>query len=143
MPSASSRGDDASQQGPGTASLLRRLAAWAVDWVLCSAVVFGLLPYDLVLEAGVEPPLLLGVPESSWALVGVFALENLLLVSLTGSTVGHRLLRLQVWQVRPGAFPLQVAVRTVVLCFVVPALVTSRDGRGFHDVWAGTRTVRV
>jgi len=82
------------------------------------------------------------VPQSSWALVGVFALENLLLVSLTGSTVGHRLLRLQVWQVRPGAFPLQVAVRTIVLCFILPALVTSRDGRGFHDVWAGTRIVR-
>lgn len=128
---------------PRTASLLRRLAAWGVDWALCSAVVFGLLPYDLVLEAGAEPPLLLGVPESSWALVGVFALENLLLVSLTGSTVGHRLLSLQVWQVRPGTFPLQVAVRTVVLCAVVPALVTSRDGRGFHDVWAGTRIVRV
>ena len=25
---------------------------------------------------------------------------------------------------------------------VLPAVLTSRDGRGFHDVWAGTRIVR-
>jgi uncharacterized RDD family membrane protein YckC len=47
-----------------------------------------------------------------------------------------------VWQVRPGAFPLQVAVRTVVLCLVLPALITSKDGRAYHDVAAGTRIVR-
>ena len=75
-------------------------------------------------------------------ILGVFVVENLLLVSLTGSTVGHRLLGLQVWQVRPGAFPLQVAVRTVVLCLVLPALIPSKDGRAYHDVAAGTRIVR-
>jgi uncharacterized RDD family membrane protein YckC len=130
---------------PGTprpASFPRRLAAWAVDWSLCLLIVFGLLPYDVVVEPGAEPPLLWGVPESSWALMGVFAALNIVLVGLTGSTVGHRLLGLQVWQVRPGPFPLQVVVRTAVLCLVVPAVVT-RDGRGYHDVAAGTRIVRL
>ena len=45
-------------------------------------------------------------------------------------------------RVRPGHFSLQVVVRTLLLCLLVPAVLTSRDGRGFHDVWAGTRIVR-
>ena len=73
----------------------------------------------------------------------MFALYTVLLVSLTGgATLGHRLFGLQVWKVRPGAFPLQVVIRTLLLCLVVPAVLTSRDGRGFHDVAAGTRIVR-
>ena len=75
---------------PQGASLGRRFAAWAIDWVMCLFIVFGLFPYDIVLEPGAEPPLLLGVPQSSWALMGVFAALNIVLVSLTGSTVGHR-----------------------------------------------------
>ena len=63
-------------------------------------------------------------------------------MSLTGSTLGHRLFGLQVWKVREGAFPLQVVIRTLLLCLVLPAVLTSRDGRGFHDVAAGTRIVR-
>ena len=140
MPSSASRGPAGSEPRP--ASLLRRVAAWFVDWVLCAVVVFGVLPYDVVVADGAEPPLFLGVPESSWAIVAVFALENVLLVSLTGSTLGHRLLGLQVWQVRPGSFPLQVVVRTLLLSLVVPALVPSRDGRSYHDALAGTRIVR-
>lgn len=128
---------------PQGASLGRRFAAFVVDWSLCLVIVFGLLPYDVVVEPGVEPPLLLGVPESSWALMGVFAALNILLVGLTGSTVGHRLLGLQVWQVRPGSFLLQVVVRTALLCLFVPAVVTRADRRGWHDSLAGTRIVQV
>ena len=141
LPSASSGGQSASGARPRTASLLRRLGAWLIDWVLCGLVVFGLLPYDLVTEPGSEPPLFLGVPESSWVILAVFAVENLVLVSLTGATVGHRVLRLQVWQVRPGAFPLQVAIRTALLCLVLPAVIPSKDGRAYHDVGAGTAIV--
>lgn len=143
MPSASDV-PAGTEAGPGLASTLRRGVAWLVDWVLCALVVFGLLPYDLVLEPGsAPPPMFLGAPQSSWVILGLFALENVLLVSLTGSTVGHRLLGMQVWQVRTGTFPLQVLVRTLLLCLFVPALVTSKDGRGLHDVAAGTKIVRV
>mgnify|MGYP003943267041 CR=1 FL=1 len=124
------------------ASFGRRLTAWLVDWVLCTMVVFGPLGFDLELGADAQPDMLLGAPTSSWAVLGVFAVENLVLVSLIGSTIGHRVLGLQVWQVRPGSFPLQVLVRTALVCLVVPALVT-RSGRGLHDVAAGTRIVRV
>jgi uncharacterized RDD family membrane protein YckC len=116
---------------PTTPTFLRRFGAVLVDWVLCQLVVLLLLRIDTT--AGGTAAL---------APLGVFALENVLLVSLTGSTVGHRLFGMQVWQVRPGSFPLQVVVRTALLCLFVPAVLTSRDGRGFHDVWAGTRIVR-
>jgi hypothetical protein len=140
MPSASS-GAAGPRLAPPNGSLVRRFGAWLVDWVLCGLVVFGLLPYDLVVEPGAQPPLFLGVPESSWVILAVFAVENLVLVSLTGATIGHRMLGLQVWQVRPGAFPLQVAVRTGLLCLLLPALIPSKDGRAYHDVLAGTRIV--
>ena len=136
--------DEAGMPSPGSpqaASFGRRFVAWLVDWVLCTLVVFGLLGFDYQLGPDAQPDLFLGAPTSSWAVLGVFAAENLLLVTLLGSTVGHRLLGLQVWQVRVGAFPLQVLVRTALLCLFVPALVT-RSGRGLHDVVAGTRIVR-
>ncbi len=121
----------------------RRLAAFVVDWVLSALVTYNVLPYDLYLGEGPLPRMVLGLPESSWAVLGVFALLNVLLVALTGSTLGHRLLGLQVWQVRPGPFPLQVVVRTLLACLFLPALVVGRDGRGLHDVAAGTRLVRL
>jgi len=117
---------------PETPTFLRRFGALFVDWIIAQVIVVVLLRIDTT-----------GGGPAALAPVGVFALENLLLVSLTGATLGHRLFGLQVWQVRPGAFPLQVVIRTVLLCLVVPALLTSRDGRGFHDVAAGTRIVRL
>lgn len=126
-----------------TASFGRRLAAFAVDWVLSALITYNVLPYDLYTGEGPLPRMLLGLPESSWVVLGVFALLNLVLVSLTGTTVGHRLLGLQVWQVRPGPFPVQVLVRTLLACLFLPALVVGRDGRGLHDVAAGTRLVRL
>src|SRR5690349_18548741 len=116
---------------PETPTFLRRFGALFVDWIIAQLVVVVLLRIDTT-----------GGGPAALAPVGVFALENLLLVSLTGSTLGHRLFGLQVWQVRPGAFPLQVLIRTVLVCLVVPAVLTSRAGRGFHDVAAGTRIVR-
>lgn len=120
----------------------RRIAAFLVDWALSALVTFVVLPYDLVLDAGQRPALLLGVPQSSWVTLGVFVLLNVVLVSLTGSTVGHRLLGLQVWQVRAGAFPVQVLVRSLLAGLFLPGLVRAGDGRLLHDYVAGTRLVR-
>ncbi len=131
LPSASSRGNEASQPAPGTPTFLRRLGAVLVDWLL-GLLVVGLLGVDTTAGGA-----------ASLAPLGVFALLNIVLISVTGSTIGHRLFGMQVWQVRPGSFPLQVVGRTLLLCLFVPAVLTARDGRGYHDVWAGTRIVRV
>jgi hypothetical protein len=123
--------DTDARGGPRTPTFLRRFGAVLVDWLLCQLIAVGLLGVDTAAGGG-----------EAFVPLAVFAAENMLLVSLTGSTIGHRLFGLQVWQVRPGAFPIQVVVRTVLLCLFVPAVLTSRDGRGFHDAWAGTRIVR-
>lgn len=117
---------------PEDATLLRRVVAVIIDWLLCQLIAIGLLGVDVPAQGA-----------SAFVPLGVFALENLLLVTLVGSTIGHRILGLQVWQVRPGTFPLQVLVRTALLCLFVPAVLSGKDGRGLHDVAAGTRIVRV
>jgi hypothetical protein len=128
---------------PTTPSFLRRLGGWVVDWVLCSLFVFLVLPYDLVLERGARPPMFLGAPQSSWVVLGVFALYTTLFVGLTGGrTLGHRVVGLQVWQVRPGSFLLQSAVRAVLVSLVLPAIIPARGDRCLADAWAGTRIVR-
>ena len=132
MPSASTPGASGSEGGPQTPTLLRRFGALLVEWVIAQLVVLLLLRIDTTAGGA-----------AAFAPLGVFALYTVLLLALTGgATLGHRLFGLQVWQVRPGAFALQVVIRTLLLCLVVPAVLTSRDGRGFHDVAAGTRIVR-
>ncbi|MFF2622915.1 RDD family protein [Oerskovia jenensis] len=114
--------------GPGSlATVGRRAVALVVDWVLCLLISY------LVFDA------------NSMATLGVFAVENLLLVSTLGYTVGHRLLGLQV-RVLGGEGRMvglwRGFVRTVLLCLVVPAVVWDGDGRGMHDKAAGTVIVR-
>ena len=120
-----------SSSGPETAGFGRRLGAVVVDWLICQGVALLFLGTSSRGAAAAFLPL------------GIFALLTFLFVSVTGSTVGHRLFGLQVWQVRPGSFPLQVLVRTLLLCLFVPAVLSTGDGRGYHDVIAGTRIVRL
>ena len=132
MPAPDDTAPSAPEGGPEAPTFLRRFGALLVDWVLCQLFLVLVLRVDTTVG---------GLP--ALAPVGVFAVYTTLLVALTGgATVGHRLFGLQVWQVRTGSFLLQVAVRTVLICLVVPAVLTASDGRGFHDVWAGTRIVR-
>jgi uncharacterized RDD family membrane protein YckC len=117
---------------PATATFLRRLGAVLVDWLLCQLIAVGLLGIDSA-AGGLQ----------AFAPLGIFALENLVLVGTMGATIGHRIFGMQVWQVREGVYPLQVLVRTVLLCLFVPAVLVGSDGRGLHDVAAGTRIVHL
>lgn len=105
----------------------RRLAALAIDWAVCLVISAAFFDRDPM------------------ATLGIFALENVLLVSTLGTTLGHRALGLRVQRLaRPGTPPgvLLAAVRTALLCLVVPAVVWDADGRGLHDRAAGTVIVR-
>lgn len=76
---------------------------------------------------------------------GAFALQVLILTALTGQSVGMRLLGIRVARIKdPAAVPgfLPTAVRLMLLCLVLPALVFDRDGRGLHDKAAGTAVLR-
>lgn len=76
----------------------------------------------------------------------VLLLEHVLLVALTGQTLGMRLVGLRVLRLKdreqvPGLVP--SLVRTVLLLVTVGlAAFFTKDGRGLHDVAAGTAVVR-
>jgi uncharacterized RDD family membrane protein YckC len=103
----------------------RRLLAVTVDWVGC-----------LLISAAFAD----GDP---WVTLVVFALVNVLTLGTAGASPGHALLGMRLQRVGggwPGPGP--AAVRTVLLCLVVPAVVFDVDQRGLHDRAADTVLVR-
>ena len=97
-----------------------RLAAFAVDALLCAALAWGV--------AG----------DQVWT-TPIFGLEVLVLTALGGASAGQRVRGLQV--VRLDGRPVVVAhaaLRTVLLLLLIPALIWDRDGRGLHDKAAAT-----
>jgi len=125
--------------GPGSlATVLRRAVALMIDWVACLAIA------NVFFDGAALAPL------------AVFAVENLLLVSTVGSTLGHRIVGIRVRRapVRTPDGSLTVpaqgsgpgfvagAARTLLLCLVIPAVVWDADGRGMHDRAAATVIVR-
>ena len=76
------------------APLGRRVVALVIDWVACLAIsgaFFASVPDAFLLSRG-----------NPMATLGIFALENVLLVGSIGHTLGHRLLGLRVRRVFPG-----------------------------------------
>ncbi|MDH6227291.1 putative RDD family membrane protein YckC [Streptomyces sp. MJP52] len=120
------------EQGPGSVARPgRRLGALAVDWALCMLIAYGLITDGY------------GQATGNWALLIFFAL-GVLTVGTLGFTPGKRLFGLRVVAVSSGTVvPWRAALRTVLLCLAIPAMVWDRDGRGLHDRLAGTVEVRV
>ncbi|WP_425560158.1 RDD family protein, partial [Kineococcus glutinatus] len=119
--------------GPGSvAGWGRRVLGIAVDWALASLVANAFLGEVLGRQAG---PLV------------VFAVVHLVLVGTTGFTPGHLVAGVVVRGIDPagrlGAVGvLRSAVRAVLLCLVIPAVVYDGDRRGLHDRAAGTVVLR-
>lgn len=110
------------QTGAGASARFgRRFLALCVDWALSLLVSYGLAGGD------------------QWATLGVFTLENILLVSTAGQTVGHRLLGIRLSRTDGAAPGVARGVgRSLLLSLAVPALIWDRDQRGLHDRFAGT-----
>lgn len=105
----------------------RRIGALWIDWLLALAISVGFFN---------NKPLIT---------LAIFALENLILISTVGFTIGHRLFGMRV--VRLDATPMvglwRGFLRTLLLCLVIPAVVWDSDGRGLHDRLAGTVLIRI
>ncbi|MDX6261271.1 MAG: hypothetical protein QOH84_2959 [Kribbellaceae bacterium] len=117
----------------------RRLAALFVDWLVAG----------LIASAVVGKPIWAGGNDFNTAQLVIFFAMSAILVGLAGSTIGHRLLGLRVIRTKPGGqgYAAQVgllggALRTFLLCLVLPAVVFDKDHRGLHDLAGGTIVVR-
>ncbi len=104
----------------------RRILAICIDWaiaLLVSSYAFG---------------------GNSWATLGVFAVEQILLIGTLGYSIGHRVAGIHVVSLRGGAAgPLAALVRTLLLCLVIPAVIFDPDQRGLHDKAMNTVLVRM
>ena len=111
----------------------RRLAALAIDWavaILVSRVVFTEFAY--------------GSNDFSLVVMAVFFLEVTVLTWLSTASFGQRIVGIGVVRLAGGRLGLpRTALRTALLCLVVPAVVMDRDGRGLHDRAAGSVVVRM
>jgi uncharacterized RDD family membrane protein YckC len=114
----------------------RRLVGAVIDWTACQLIAAALFTVPLPF-AGVASQ------RDTAILLALFAVENLLLLSTTGYTLGHRIAGLRVLSLDgQRARPFQVLVRTFLLCLFLPAMFWDKDGRGLHDKAAGTVIVR-
>ncbi|MFB7592683.1 RDD family protein [Streptomyces sp. NPDC056169] len=120
------------EEGPGSiARPGRRLGALAADWALCLLIAYGLITDGYNQATG------------NWALVLLLVL-SVLTVGTIGSTPGKRLFGLRVVLANGGRLSLpRVAIRSVLVCLAIPALIWDRDGRGLHDRLSGAVQVRI
>ena len=102
------------------------------DWIASLAVVQGLIAVGVV---GGDP--------NNLGTLALFVLESSLFTATMGGSFGKLATRLRVVRYDDPARPvtlLRALLRTVLVALVIPPLLTF-DGRGLHDLAAGTRTV--
>jgi uncharacterized RDD family membrane protein YckC len=123
-----------------TASWGRRILALVVDWFASSLVVIVILgPDRFFADQSTSPD-----PLPSLLTLVVFVVESALLTALSGGSFGKLATRLRV--VRTDGSGRNVGLlgalaRTILVAVVIPPLVFRPDGRGLHDLMAGTATV--
>lgn len=123
----------------------RRLLGVFIDWMLCLLIAFAVFSVPFGAAGG-----------QAFVPLAIFAAMNILLVSTIGTTIGHRIVGLQVQRLasRPVQTPAGLSrltgppgfgagvLRTVLLCLFIPALIPNLDNRGLHDQAAGTIIIR-
>jgi hypothetical protein len=117
------------ESGPRSmGSFGRRLLGLLIDWALASLVSLVIGTYG---AAG------------NFVTLGIFAALQVVFIALLSGSFGHVCVGLRVVPVRGGYVGVwRPAVRTVLLCVVIPALIHAKDGRPLHDAAAGTVLVR-
>jgi uncharacterized RDD family membrane protein YckC len=111
----------------------RRMAALALDWLACYAIVAAL-------SGGINQL----SPDSSLYVLALFFLEVWILTALQGATLGHRLFGMKVVRFEDGAAIslTQALIRTILLVLVVTAVTYDENGRGIHERLSGSVLTR-
>ena len=110
------------------------MGALLIDWLACTLIV--------MLFLGIK-----GWSDNSFAglyTLALFILENTLLTALLGGSFGKIAMRLRVVRFDGSGRPvdlLHALMRSVLIALFIPPLVFRPDGRGLHDMVAGTSTV--
>lgn len=110
-----------------TASWARRAGALVVDWIACTLVAS---PFTGWGHGGV------------WILVA-YVVESALLTATRGGSFGKLVTRLRTVRADGDPRPLdpvRALARQILVALVIPPLVFRPDGRGLHDLAAGTAT---
>jgi uncharacterized RDD family membrane protein YckC len=120
-----------------TASWGRRIAALLVDWIASTLVTIMIVGVDTYSEPG---------SPAGFVTIAVYVVESALFTWLIGGSFGKVATGLRVVPadgvLRP-LNPLRLLLRQILIALVIPPLVFRADGRGLHDVVAGTATVPV
>jgi uncharacterized RDD family membrane protein YckC len=118
-----------------TATWARRILALIVDWFASTLVVILAL-------GGVHN--WSGDQRSGFYVLAVFVVESALFTALSGGSFGQVATRLRVVRVNgdPRPIPPHLALaRQLLIALVIPPLVYRPDGRGLHDIAAGSAVV--
>ena len=117
-----------------TASWGRRILALAVDWIASWAVVVAVFGRDSFGQGG----------DGNLWVIPVFVVESALLTALAGGSFGQLATRLRVVRADGTGRPIDLVralVRQALVAVVLPPLIFKPDGRGVHDMVAGSATV--
>jgi len=117
-----------------TASWAQRALALLIDWAVATFTVIAVIGTG----GWSDDPL------ASFYVLGVFVLESTLLTALLGGSFGKLIVRLRVVRSDGSGRPLDLLrclLRQVMVALVIPPLVYRPDGRGLHDMAAGSVTV--
>jgi uncharacterized RDD family membrane protein YckC len=114
------------ESGPRSiARLGRRIIAIVVDWATASLVGYVFFEGE------------------AFAILAAFAVLQYVFIVTASGSIGHLLLGMRVVPLRPQWIGVwRPAVRTLLLCLVIPAVIYNSDQRGLHDQFAGTVLVR-
>lgn len=103
----------------------RRIGALAIDWVAAVVLSIAFFDYDPI------------------ATLLVFAVVQIVFIPTIGGSPGHRLTGMRVVMLN-GAWAgvWRPIIRTLLLIFVIPAVMWDPDQRGLHDKAVGTVLIR-
>ena len=109
------------ETGSGSmARLGRRVVALFIDWIAATLIARALVG---------EPQTTL----ESFTTLGIFALEVTILTWLWGASFGQRIVGIRVLGRGRRLGLIASALRTLLICVVIPPLIWDADGRGLHD----------